>query len=173
MLISRHQFANSNSISLPGGLLATVSIDYEDLGVRFPDGIQLLLPGLRNSRNTEAADLILVLSDLTKNVFLAGGVMAYVVAPEGSIISSFQTGYLPNNAPPYEQRLDISGVQVFFQSGCLVTIWDCGVLVLDSKFGLVSKTHKFVDDILEEKTENELVFVNQSTDERFTVKVEC
>lgn len=173
MLISRHQFANQNSISLPGGLLATVSIDYEDLGVRFTDGRELLLPGLRNSRNTEIADLIAVLSDSTKNVFLAGGVMAYVLAPAGSIVSSFQTGYLPNNAPPYEERLDISGVQVFCQSGCLVMIWDCGVLVLDSKFGLISKTNKFVDDILEEKTEKELVFVCQSTGERFTVKVEC
>lgn len=172
MKISRRNFDEKLPTELTNGVVLKRITNDEDLEIEFDTCKLLTLHKVRNVRNTERCDLIVVESEFTSNILLCGGVLAYVVSRSGEILSEFETGYRKENAPPIEYRADFCGFETISEGNALILIWDYGVLVLDQKFEEIAKAQKYADDILQEVTPKQVSFENQSTNENWFVKLQ-
>jgi hypothetical protein len=176
MKISRYEFCDKACLPLVNGALIqaythagkeTSAFSFEDLLLEFSSDSELLLRFVRNVRNTERADLIVIESESTQNILVCGGLMAYVVSPSGEIVTTFETGYPDLNAPVFEARYDFSGFDTIpVANGCAL-VWDYGIVFLDSEFKVLSITPKSADTVLQSISDDELLFENGSSEAQF------
>lgn len=179
MKITRYEFDETAVLSLVSGdsiqafthnVKDTSVMSFEDLKLEFSSGSELQLKFVRNVRNTERANLIVVENEVTQNILMCGGLMAYVVSPAGEVVSSFETGYPDFNAPIFETRHDFSGFETVPLINGLALVWDYGIVFLDQEFNVLFQTSKSADTILQNASEDKLFFENGSTEARFSVE---
>ncbi|MFA6210017.1 MAG: hypothetical protein WCT03_04980 [Candidatus Obscuribacterales bacterium] len=178
MNISRYEFGDKACLILVNGAVIqaythtgrdTSAFSFEDLLLEFSTGSELLLRLVRNVRNTERADLIVIESESTQDILMCGGLMGYVVSPNGEIVTSFETGYPDLNAPVFEARYDFSGFDTIPMANGCALVWDYGIVFLDSEFKVLSITPKSADTVLQSVSDDELLFENGSTEAKFRI----
>lgn len=168
--ITKYSFREKGLVPYSHGhsAIASSSGD-EDLELEFSSGQKLFLPKVRNRRNTEECDLIVVERENSSSILYCGGVLAHVVESNSQIVTTIETGYGTNDAPALEWRQDFNSFEVLEVRDYLLMYWDYGVVVLDRELNFLSKTLKYGDDVFEELTANKITFRSASTDELLVV----